>query len=516
MRSFNSLIALLALMAPAFAQSTGSIILQPRQAGSGGPSIDDIANYTQIRPYYGAIPPGLGWDSTNYPITPSITYQSGSPAIGSAGITSTALFDSFSKARSAPGATFYAAATGGSDSNNCLTSGAACASIGHAVSLCNTAAVPCTIFVTNGGSTTPIFYKGAGFTNFNTVFPTVDIAYIATGGSRFVMCFCDAFSAPSKDGTFTNTYSYTVSNVERVVDTTRRDAYGDYVELTNVATAAIANITPNSWALVAGTIYIQRYDNTAVTNANTRVYRALGGANFYLNNATQTSAYIGGATAGDGFDIEGGTDGLKTNFTTYVATKGAIVVSNATLKYGGGIVTTTGNCASVHSFNGIVAYFNVQANACAADGFNGHNDLTLSGGTAATSILTVNSAAFDNGRGTSQSNNGWTNHDDVRAIDIGGWYWGNHGGSVRDVNTSRAYALGTFVQNDFGDIALGGIQPPTAYRVDDTAQMWVDSTQLQMPAGSYAYYATSTAAMYLHNTPGVRQPLAGAGTLSNY
>src|SRR6185503_171044 len=139
-----------------------------------------------------------------------------------------------------------------------------------------------------------------------------------------------------------------------------------------------------------------------------------------------------------------------------------------------GTVTTTGNCTSVHSYNGIVAYFNVQANKCWADGFNAHNDLTLTGGTAATSILTVNVAAFDNGRGTSQSNNCLTNHEDVKMVDIGAWCWGNHGGSIRNINATTGYVLGAFVQMDMGDIVYGGTQPPTAFRVDNTAVLYVD------------------------------------------
>ena len=286
--------------------------------------------------------------------------------------------------------------------------------------------------------------------------------------------------------------------------------------MTSVATAAIANVTPNSWALVAGTIYIHRFDGSAVLNTNTRVFRSTGGPSIYLNNATQTSLFVGGATAGDGFDVEGGSDGLKTNFNTYVATKKAIVVENASLKYAGGVVTTAGNAVSIHSFNGIAAFFNVRGDASAADAFNAHNDLTLTGGTAAVAFLTVNTSGANNGRGTNQSNNGWTIHEDVKGIDLGGYYVGNNGGTVRDINASEALIAGTFVVNDNGDLANGGIQPPTAVRADDTAQIWGYEVQQTMPAASYSYYATSSAAIYLKNTPQARQPFAGAGTIGTW
>ncbi|MET4341921.1 hypothetical protein [Bradyrhizobium sp. RT9a] len=468
-------------------------------------------NYT----YAGQLPAAVGWNSANYPVKPSIIYSSGNAAVGSAGITPEALFDQFSTARSAPAATFWAAATGGSDGNNCLTSGTACATVGGAVTKCNTAAVPCKVFVT-GAAGTNIFYKSAGFTNFNSVFPTVDIAFIATGGNRITMCHCDAYAAPSKDGTLTNTYSFALTNVERVLDLTRRDQYGNYVELTNVSANGIVNVTPNTWNITTGTIYIQRYDGAAVTNANTRILRATGGTNAGLNNATQTNLFIGNDTNLDGFDLEGGTDGIKTTFTTFVATLKAVVVSNASFKYAGGVVTTAGNCVSIRSLNGIAAFFNVQANACAADGFNGHNDIVLSGGTAVVSLLTVNSAAFDNGRGTSQSANCLTIHEDVTLMDIGGWCWGNRGGSVRNINSTKAYLLGTYVQFDLGDIVDGGTQPPTAFRVDNTSVLYADSVQMQMPAASFGFYATSTASIFLRNSPTGRQPFAGAGTFGPY
>src|SRR5882762_1683711 len=46
-----------------------------------------------------SIPSQIGWNNTSYPISPSIVYRSGSPAIGSAGITPEAFFDRFSTAR---------------------------------------------------------------------------------------------------------------------------------------------------------------------------------------------------------------------------------------------------------------------------------------------------------------------------------------------------------------------------------------------------------------------------------
>lgn len=472
------------------------------------------ANILRLAPYKGSIPSAVGWNSSAYPVSPSIVYASGSPSYGSVGITPEALFDKYSTARSAPGATFYSAATGGSDGNNCTSAGTPCATVGAAVTKCNTAAVPCTIFV--AGTATPIFYKNAGFTNFNSVFPTVDIAFIATGGSRITMCHCDAYAAPSKDGTFTNTYSFALTNVERVLDLTRRDQYGDYVELTNVSTNAIANVTPNSWNITAGTIYIQRYDGAAVTNANTRILRATGGTNVGLNSTTQTNIYIGGQTSLDGFDLEGGSDGFKTTFTNYSSANGVAVLTNTSLKYAGGVVNTLGNCVSANSFNGVVAFFNVQANACASDGFNGHNNIALTGGTAKMYMMTVNSAAFDNGRGASQSNNCLTVHEDVTMLDVASWCWGNRGGSVRNINASKAYLLGTFVDNDLGDIANGGVQQPTAFRVENTGIVYADAVQSKMPASAYNFYAASGSFMYTKNIIPSRQPNAGNGTFSSF
>jgi hypothetical protein len=410
-----------------------------------------------------------------------------------------ALFNSKSTALTAPGATFYVATTG-SDSN-AGTEALPFKSIWKAIQAANTAAVPTKIIVDAGvyfRTNNPWYNGGSGIT------PAVDIALVARGG-RVVTGTFDPPGTPTRDATHVNCYSWAVSSVNRVCDMRNPNKFGNYTDLTPVTTAALCNATPDSWAVVSGTLYVNRRDQQAVTNLNTRVFRP---STSCLNITNPINVFIGGVSGNDGFDFEGGSNvGVLAVFTaTPGSTHHVLWVKNSSFNYGGGSTDTTTRGFSVEGWQGLTIAENCRADANFTDGFNFHNVY------AATSMnaITLNCSATDCGRpipggNGSYSNNGHTLHEDVRAIDIAGQYRNTRGGAVRNINTSKGWYYGTLVENDMGDVIHGGVVPPTAFRMDDTAVSWVERTKVVMPPAGTAY-ATGGGTIHKRNVYPVAQP----------
>lgn len=419
-------------------------------------------------------------------------------------VTPESLFDLFSVARSAPTNTYYVGPSG-NDSTGNGSSGMPYRTITKAIAVGNASAAPYKVIVLAGS-----YNRTQSFnSNVNTK-PTQDCAFIASGG-RVVVGSWDDFTAPSADATHTNTYSYANTNVDRVLDLTKMDRFGKYVELRNVPTAARCNVTPDSWALVSGTLYINRGDGTAVTNVNTRVIRQTG----VLELDGTVNVFLGGLSGNDGFDLMGGNSAGLLNAQTGLpsATAHAIVAANSSFRWAGGLTGTSARCINLDSINGIGAFFNCDASAGATDGFNIHNTNAAS----TTGLITVNCTGFDNGRGVSTSCNAWTNHEDSWGIDVCGSYEGNHGGTARSVNAAKAHFVGTFITDDLGDITNGGSIPPTAFRVDDTAEYWLDGCRVRMPSGGYSAVSYSAGSkVHLHGCQFGALPTGGAGTVDTF
>jgi hypothetical protein len=420
--------------------------------------------------------PSIGWDSNKYPITPSYSVGFGGSMRGSAGITPEALFDLFSVARTAPTNTYYVDIATGSDSN-AGTSGSKFKSIRKAIDAGNTAAAPFKVFVTAGEyDRVNTFYGNPGTT------PTQDCAFIAVGGT--VVCGTwDSFTA-SADGTHTNTYSFSLTNVIRCLDLLNKNPDGTYNQLVNVATAALCNLRPGSWASVAGAIYVNRGDGAAVTTSNTRVLRQAPVLS--LPNTAQVSVYVGGDKQDCGWEMHGSdtVSTLSQICTTVTASDKALVVKNCAFRHAGGFGAATARCVTVDSYPGIAAFFDCACSISASDGFNFKHTVPAS---PATACLTVNCSGAMFGETGSTSNNGWTLHNDVIGIDICGRYRASAGGTVHNINTSKAALIGTTIADDAGDRHFGGTINPTAVRAANTAEIQMYGCAVLQPYGLHLH-----------------------------
>lgn len=457
-----------------------------------------------------ATPPAAwsaAWTLAEWEPTSITVYPDRRAPYADIGITPEALFDLFSVARLAPVNTYYVDTATGNDAN-AGTSGSKKKTIHAAVTAANSAGSAAKIIITAGE-----YIRTENPSNGNNVLPTVDIAYIATGGRVITGAF-DTFTNPTADATYTNTYSAVLTNVNRIMDRKVLDRFGDYTDLTLVGSAAICNITPNSWYYNTGTntYYINRADGAAPTSTNTRLFRSSVGT---FKATSPLNFFFGGVVAADGFDFEGGNSAGCLNYapTTKPASNKAVIASNCSFKYAGGRVDTGATGVAVNSIHGLSAFFNSHQAANWTDGFNCHNSTTP---TAVSHFMTVNCSGFDNGRGLAQSCNGWTTHEDVTGADFCGVWDSNRGGSMRSINTSVSWIVGSLVKNDLGDISLGGVVPPTAIQTDNTAAYYLDRVEIDMPSGSRGLYASSGSSIYTRNMRPRRQADQGAGTIGTY
>ena len=480
---------------------------------------DAAKKYAPLQPQPVTIPSGLGWDQANYPLSMTITDLPGmARAFGTSSLTPESAFDAKSTARTAPGTTLWVDPLTGNDSTGDGTSGAPYKSGGKAQAVANAAGLPATIFT----RATATMFRGNNPTNnagTGGQFPTVDTAWIAVGG-RVNTGTMDTSWTTALDGTYTRCYktaaSITASTINRVVDMQNLNRYGNYTELTNVASADLCNNTPDSWYHhTDGFLYINRRDGATATTTNTRFYRS---ASTSFSLRTGVNLYIGGQTGNDGWDVEGGHayGPLEVTPTAVAGSEKVVAVSNCSFKYGGGkIDNTVGRGISVDNWRGLAIFSNCRTDASLTDGLNFHNSL----GSPKMLVLTINCSSTDNGRPGQQSCNSHTLHENVIAIDLCSEFRDSHGGSIRNIGTSKAFYAGTFLDNDFGDFGLGGggVVRPTLVRVDDTAEIWLDRVRPKAPSGAYVFHAAAAGSkIHRRNCWPHPQPATAGGTVDNY
>jgi hypothetical protein len=458
------------------------------------------------------MPSGLGWDLLSFPIAVALVKSYGmSPSYGVINFSPEQLFNLKSTALSNPAFTFYSTPTG-SDSNP-GTEALPVKTGGKLIQLCNATGQSCKVIVDGGSSPGSAYPRTSNFRSAG-VAPLVDIAIVARGGRVSVGTY-DNFSTPPLDGTYTNCYAIPSSGTcDRVVNRWEFDRYGDFVALKNVATPAICNVTPGSWSVSGSVLYVNRADGLAVTNANTRAYR---GAAANVIMTTQVNLGFFSEDGNSGFDLEGSNVNAIIDFQ--ITTPGALgcsVFENCRFLQAGGIVNTAARATSINSFNGLVAFFNCSGGGAQTDVFNFHNNY----GAAFPFHILINCTGPTTGKLGNQSCNIYTMHEDCIGIAVGGSLCEGHGGTVRHINTSRCWMVGTFVADDLGDAVLGGggSFQPAAVVANDTAQIWCDSVTVKMPGGTRAY-ATSIAAgaaIRFRDCDPVAQPNAGGGTFETY
>jgi hypothetical protein len=134
----------------------------------------------------------------------------------------------------------------------------------------------------------------------------------------------------------------------------------------------------------------------------------------------------------------------------------------------------------INTKTGLLALINCRAIGGSKDAFN-----INAASPAVLHILTVDCSVSWAGEQTTttqgnSSCNAYTLHTQCYGIDINGDYRNTHGGTVRNINGTEMWGLGTVAANDAGDTMFTqgdgvtyGTGLSTAFQTGDTAKMWL-------------------------------------------
>lgn len=466
------------------------------------------------------------WGAT-YPLT---AYLTGADRLGRkrgrVSLDLLAAFNAKTTAYTAPTNTYYVSIDTGNDTTGTGASATPWKSIWKAIEAANTSAQPAKIYIV--ASTTSDYNRNFGFAfasdGGSALVPTVDIAFIIRGGCARVGTYLGngiqgttAYTF-AFDATLTNCQANTTGTLnspalDKISDRINLSAHGRDTELLQVSTTAIANVTPNSWAYDgAGKVFINRADRRAVTPATTRLFPTVHA----LRMTQPKNIAILPETDGDSLILEGGSTGtFNAVFSTPSGTDKVGYFKAVTFRTPGGIVNTGDQRAvSIDSWNGLVAFENCSFEDGRTDGLNARNAFAAT----AVRVLSLNCTGRGNGRYGNTSCNGHTGHDGVLMVDVAGWYDRNNGGTMAYVNTVKAWLVGSYVTEDYGDVHLngGGTFGPTGLYARDTAEIWADQCELLTGSGTDAVSTkTSTAKIHLRNCI-AQGGQGGLGTVDSY
>lgn len=366
--------------------------------------------------------------------------------------------------------------------------------VATAITKANATTAACRIVI--DASSNPWFTRATGGVGTST-FPTVDMAIEAVGG-RATFTGSDAHTW-AVDGTYANCWSATESNASGAIDLLNqrwlgeaqgarlldRDGVGRraYVEMVKYAsptalnTATFTGTTGGGYCNSGGKTYVRRADGTAVTDANTRVFRGTStiapafATHTTAATATNVSLYMAGC------DFQGG-------FLSNNAGTRNVWLNNCRAMYAGLDVTPNQN-GFMTDFVGTALFTRCEGWACGNDVFNPH------GVNGQHQFVTVDCLGWDTGRTTGQSNNGTTGHESTIVVDLNGDYQMSRGGTARFINNSRALLFGSRLWGDLGDVAMGGSLVPTAIMANDNAWIWALYCDISAGRALYAPDAKS-------------------------
>lgn len=342
---------------------------------------------------------------------------------------------------------YYVDITNGNDANTGLSWAQAFKSIWKATTAGNTAAVPYTVNIAAGRYNRNNAFSNAG----PTVTPTQSCVYRAVGGR--VECYVGADLTWSlNSGT---TYQATRSNAKRVIDWVNFDEKNDYREYTQVASLAACQATPGTWYTDNVTLYVNRIDGAAVTNANTAALLITVEA---VKMTTSGSMHLYGISQ------YGGANGAVQLIGNV---NGGFYAEDCDFSY-------STNATAADNVTGLDVGL-VVMNRCVSkrgqkDGFNYH---TNSG--SVPKAIHFDCIAYENGTVvTSTSNNGATIHDGGVMLDLNGRYFNNYGADFAHAGAgTMAVGVCTVTYGSYGDLSRGGVaQPGSGFHAVDQAAIY--------------------------------------------
>jgi hypothetical protein len=385
------------------------------------------------------LPTDLGWDQSRFPLTlerAGINYRvTAQPrALVSAAIWT--------------GPAFHVDGVAGADTNSGLGEmdgdfATAKRTIFSAFVAGNATGAPYRVIVKPGQ------YSESAFTRNGNDEPAQPVAIIGWNGE--VRYRTGPFSVPwtASSGTFTAP----VTSLNRAFRTDILTEQGLYQELIRVADTAACAGTVNSWVPVGSLVHVNIGKVPGAQDI--ALIRSFHGARF-LTHASDL--YL------ENIHCEGGITGAL--HCDAIANRNIVGV-NSTFRYSSpSSAAAPLDSARVRRTNGLCAFFGCDASGGAKDGWTFHED-----GTQGMHVLLQDCTGVANGWGVATSCNGFTTHDEIKAIVLGGLFgWSRNGTEVHCIQSTRTFMAGTrSVARDIDGTSV-------AYKCSNLGQMWLQDT----------------------------------------
>ncbi|WAC26353.1 hypothetical protein [Ancylobacter sp. SL191] len=325
--------------------------------------------------------------------------------------------------------------------------------------------------------------------------PTYSCAFIGWKGRVSHEANSGESFPATKNATFTNSYVGGPTTAIRVLDLYQFDSYGNPAQIPWKADAVTVDAaTDGGWnaSNATGTfaVHIRRKDGLQPTVVNTLVIRTLEVT--YLDASLTGGSVPMGDLYFENFDFWGGSFGGLYIDGNYVSRN--VVCVGCRSRWASNNAQQC-DAFTLLNINGLILMVDCEGASAAKDGFNFHYN---TGTTARTFVLTVNCKGVDNGKYGIGSTNGWTTHDDIVGIDVGGLYEGQENGSeLHSIQRARTWCLGTICRPRAGGLG-------SAFRISDgaTARMWVEETVSDLrnfPGGNGLWAGGTNSLMFKRN-----------------
>lgn len=403
----------------------------------------------------------------------------------------------------------------GNDANSGSTWATAVKSVWRAIELAMAPAqgLDCKILIKGG-----IYPVGNGFLNSDANVDLKDrtIVFESVYGRALLGIFSE--NQWTLEGGQTNTYSCTRDLAVIAVNPSLlkneevdNPSNAGYTQYTNVTSIAEVEATEGTFWVNGTTCYVHPHGSVAATDKNVRIYE----------NQKQLSGTNYGNIMFRNIDTEGGRLGAVYSASAN-KNSGSLVTDGSTHRYClGGTFTNpvTWSTFSISDLE-IKAHFNTDASYNGSDGFG----VSGGGSNQNCALLAVNCTSNYNGLLTEHapsgskptSVNGFTGHNGLSAISIGGEYKGSTGTTVAFVHdNTKAWVFGANFGDSEGDTVNGKAIVCGGASIDGLdAKLWLDSCNA---AGcDRELQSTNNGELLLrrHTGSGYRQ--ATSGTITNY
>jgi hypothetical protein len=250
------------------------------------------------------------------------------------------------------------------------------------------------------------------------------------------------------------TFSAAISSTKRVFRQDQLTDQGLFTELTQVASVATCQSTPDSWCDDGGTLHVNV--GQAPGSGQIAVIRSFHGARFLSHSK---DLYL------EDIHCEGGITGAL--HCDAVADRNIVGVRCSFRYSAPSNPANPLDAVQIRRTSGLVAFFDCDASGGAEDGWSFHED-----GHAGLHVLMQDCSGHGNGAGSATSCNGFTTHDGVRSIDLNGSYgWSRNGTEVHCIQSSHSWFAGTSaVARDVDGTSV-------AFKCSNASSMWLQDTR---------------------------------------